>query len=313
MEQNKKLPVLQVKEISRRFGKTLALDALSFEVEGGQIVGLLGRNGAGKSTLLRIISGQLKAGGGEALLFGKPAGTVDGLAELCLIGDSPDFGNLKNIGEFISVCAGLFPAWNNTYALQLVDRFELPMKKKLKAFSRGMQTSLLLIAGLASGARLTVFDEPSLGLDAVMRERFYDQLVESRQRGDGRTYVLSTHLIDEVARTLDCAVLIDRGRLLAEGTLAELTRQYFSISGAPDAVREASAGAKVLKEEEVAGSLVRHFKLQDASQAEALEQGGRVQFARMNLQRLFVFLTEENERHPRNGAAEEGKEESGHE
>lgn len=94
--------------------------------------------------------------------------------------------------------------------------FGLPLKKPLKGYSRGMQTALLLCAGLASGAELTIFDEPSLGLDAVMRERFYDEVVAAHRREPERTFLISTHLIDEVARTLDYAVMIDGGHLLAQ-------------------------------------------------------------------------------------------------
>lgn len=289
------LPALSVKGVSRRFGKTLALDNLTTAAGSGQIVGLLGRNGAGKSTLLRIISAQLQPGSGEAEIFGEPHAGFKALGQLCLIGDSPDFGRLKNIQEFFYVCEGLFPAWDGAYAMRLMERFELPMKKKLKGFSRGMQTALLNAVGLASGAPLTVFDEPSLGLDAVMRERFYDQLLEEKHRRPGRTFILSTHLIDEVARTLDYAILIDVGALLCEGTAQELTSLYLSVSGPADAVREATSGLEVLKEEELAGSLVRHVRLGDAKDAERVKAVEGIQSASMSLQRLFVFLTEEKE------------------
>jgi ABC-2 type transport system ATP-binding protein len=288
-------PALQVRDISRNFGKTEALKCLSFAVEEGQIIGLLGRNGAGKSTLLRILSAQLSPNAGEAEIFGAKVTQTAALGDLCMIGDSPDFGRLANIKELFYVCTGLFPAWDSEYAARLVERFELPMKKKLKGFSRGMQTALLLAVGLASGARLTVFDEPSLGLDAVMRERFYDLLLDEKRRHSGRTFLVSTHLIDEVARALDYAVLIDAGTLLCEGTAKEITAQYLSVSGPVDAVREVTQRFHVLKEEELAGSLVRHVKLADAADAEEVRADSRVQSAPLSLQRLFVFLTEQEE------------------
>lgn len=289
-------PALEVAGITRRFRAARALDGLSFSVAPNQIVGLLGRNGAGKSTLLRILSGQLKPNEGEAKLFGMPIyDHAAALSQLCMIGDTPDFGGLSNIKELFYVCEGLFPNWDQQDALRLTERFDLPMNKGLKGFSRGMQTALLLSVGLASGAPLTVFDEPSLGLDAVMRERFYDLLLDERRKDSGRTFILSTHLIEEVARTLDYAVLIDAGRLLCQGTLQELTSLYLSVSGAPDAVRQAAAGAAVLKEEELAGSLVCHLRLNTPADGERIMADDRVQSAPMNLQRLFVFLTEEKE------------------
>ena len=200
------------------------------------------------------------------------------------------------------MCGGLFPHWDQSRAAELLSRFELPEKKRLKGFSRGMQTALLLSVGLASGAPLTVFDEPSLGLDAVIRERFYDLLWQETHSPDsasGRTFILSTHLIEEVARVLDSAVLIDSGRLLTQGTVAELTESYLSVSGQPDAVRAATEGLTVLREEEMAGSLVRHLRLNSLADRERLTADPSIQTAPMSLQRLFVFLTEakEAERH----------------
>ncbi|MBQ8149008.1 MAG: ABC transporter ATP-binding protein [Clostridia bacterium] len=288
-------PALEVEALGHSFGKTRALDGLSFAVLPGQIVGLLGRNGAGKSTLLRIISGQLKAKEGDAWLFGQRIyNNTAALSSLCMIGDTPDFGKLKNLKQLLKVCDGLFPGWKRERALELIKLFELPVKRPLKGFSRGMQTAAMLTVGLASGALLTVFDEPSLGLDAVMRERFYDLLLEEKQKDPNRTFILSTHLIDEVARTLDSAVMVDHGRLLCQAQLAEFGRIYMSVSGAPDAVRQETDGMSILKEETVAGSLVRHLRLNSVSEGEKLKTEGKVQVAPMSLQRLFVFLAQTN-------------------
>ncbi len=286
-------PALEVEALSHRFGKTQALDGLSFTVEPGRIIGLLGRNGAGKSTLLRIVSGQLKAKEGDAWLFGQRIyNNTAALCSLCMIGDTPDFGKLKNLKQFLKVCDGLFPSWDRERALELVRQFELPMTRPLKGFSRGMQTAAMLAVGLASGALLTIFDEPSLGLDAVMRERFYDLLLEEKQRSPQRTFILSTHLIDEVARTLDGAVMIDKGKLLCQAELAEFGRIYMSVSGAPDVVRQETEGMTILREETVAGSLVRHLRLNSVTDGDRLLSEGKVQAAPMNLQRLFVFLAQ---------------------
>ena len=110
MMESNAVPALRVRGLTRRFGRALALDGLEFSVAAGQVVGLLGRNGAGKSTLLRIVSGQLRPTAGEVEVLGAPVG-METLGRLCLIGDTPDFGGLKNAREFLNVCAGLFPAW----------------------------------------------------------------------------------------------------------------------------------------------------------------------------------------------------------
>jgi ABC-2 type transport system ATP-binding protein len=289
-------PILRVSGVSRRFRATKALDDLSLIIPTGQIVGLLGRNGAGKSTLLRIVSGMLRPSSGEVALAGDAVyDNARALGKLCLIGDTPDFGHLGKPGELLYVCAGLFPAWDAGYARELMARFELPLNRRMRTYSRGMQTALMLCVGLASGAQLTVFDEPSLGLDAVMRERFYDLLLAEKRRSPGRTFVLSTHLIDEVARVLDAAVLIDVGHFLCAGTVAQLQQGYLSVSGAADDVRELTRGLPALKEEELAGTLVRHVQLPTDADGARIAADPRVRTAPVSLQRLFVFLTEEKE------------------
>ena len=289
--------ILRVDAVSRRFRSTQALDGLTLSIPKGQIVGLLGRNGAGKSTLLRIVGGMIRPNSGEVSVDGDAVyDRARALGKLCMIGDTPDFGYLGKPNELFYVCRGLFPAWDEAYALALLKRFELPLaKRKMRTFSRGMQTALMLAVGLASGAELTVFDEPSLGLDAVMRERFYDLLMEEKQRSPGRTFILSTHLIDEVARVLDYAVLVDVGKLLCAGTVEELQRGYLSVSGDAEAVMALTQGMTVLKTEELAGTMVRHIKLGDATDAARITADGRVRTAPVSLQRLFVFLTEEKE------------------
>jgi ABC-2 type transport system ATP-binding protein len=296
-------PLLRVSNVSRRFRSTRALDCLSLAVPAGKIVGLLGRNGAGKSTLLRILGGMLQPNaGGITIENEKVYDHARALGKLCIIGDTPDFGKLRKIDDLFFVCRGLFPFWDGAYALELANRFDLPMNKKMKTFSRGMQTGLMLCVGLASGAELTVFDEPSLGLDAVLRERFYDLLIAEKRRHPARTFLVSTHLIDEVARALDYAVMVDAGKLLCEGTVDELQRGYLSVSGAPDAVRALTGHLAILKEEDAAGTLIRHVKLNAPEDQARIENDARVRTAPMSLQRLFVFLTEEKEaeRHARN-------------
>ena len=287
--------ILQVNQVSRSFGKTRALKGLSIAIPKGQIVGLLGRNGAGKSTLLRIVGGMLKPGGGSVRISEQKVwDRAKALGQLCIIGDTPDFGKLPKIKDLFFVCAGLFPTWDGELAYSLLKRFDLPETRKIKTFSRGMQTSLMLIVGLSSRAPFTIIDEPSLGLDAVMRERFYDLLAEQKKRDPDRTFLISTHLIDEVARILDYAVMIDDGNLLCEGTVDELQKGTLSVSGDAEDVLELTKDLKLLKEEEVAGMLVRHVQL-DEDTLKAIRADKRVRSAPIGLQRLFVFLTEEKE------------------
>lgn len=296
--------VIELQALTRRFGKSAALDQLSLLQASSGIIGLLGRNGAGKSTLLRILTGQDRPTEGQAKVFGEvPFDNASVLSRMCLVPDRPQFGNLRTIKAVLEASAGLYPYWNMGEACELVYRFDLldasgrkdsgnlttaqrfsqMRDKRVKTLSRGMQTSLNLIVGLASHAPLTFFDEPSLGLDAVMRERFYDILLEYRQK-DKRCFVVSTHLIDEVARILDDVILIDRGKLLGQGTVPSLTGNAYILTGANAKVPE---GAQCLGTERIGDVVTLYCR---GPKPDTLPEG--VTMGPLNLQRLFVLLTD---------------------
>jgi len=282
--------VWEASRLTRLYGDKAALDGFSASVPAGGVAGLLGRNGAGKSTLLRILTGQDLPTGGTARVFGgNPFDNPGVLRRVCLVPDHPEFGALRTVKEALAVHAALYPGWDAEAAPRLLERFELKPKLRLKALSRGMQTALGLVIGLASGAPFTLFDEPSLGLDAVMRERFYDLLVEYKSRpgadGQVRTFLISTHLIEEAARTLDWVVLIESGRFLADGTVASLTADAYLLFGADCPLPE---GASLLREED--NPQMGRVRTVRGPKPDPLPPGVFTQ--PVSLQRLFVLMTD---------------------
>lgn len=277
--------IIQTQGLTRMYGNKAALAGLDLDVSSPGIVGLLGRNGAGKSTLLRILTGQDLPTSGEAMLFGcKPFDNPRILSRVCMALDHPEYGSVRTARDLLSVSSGIFPKWDVQEALRLTDRFELDLKKKVKALSRGMQTSLSLLAGLASRADLTFFDEPSLGLDAVMRERFYDMLIDAKRSQPDRCFVVSTHLIEEVSRALDSVRMIDAGKLIATGTPDELTRNAYTLTGLGAQPPE---GARLLKREEYNGITTLYL---EGRRPDELPPGMVIE--RLSLQRLFVLMTD---------------------
>jgi len=269
------------------YGKKAALDSLDIFAASPGIHGLLGRNGAGKSTFIRIITGQDLPTNGKAYLFGKnPYDNPAVLSKVCIAIDRPEFGALRNLKEWMCVSASIYPNWDQGTADRLVERFELDKKKRLKSMSRGMQTAATLLVALSSGAELTIFDEPSLGLDAVMRERFYDMLIDFRHTQPSRCFLVSTHLIEEVARTLDYVWMIEEGKLLASGTVAELIGKAYQMSGfgiiPPDY-------ARLLRREETNGITTLYL---EGERPESPPQGSVI--SPISLQRLFVMLTDKD-------------------
>lgn len=280
------VPALELRDLTYRYGKNTALDDVSLRLPAGHIYGLLGRNGAGKTTLLNVLSATLFPQRGQALIFGHRAfERVQTLKRLCVVREKTAYPRNLRVQDALFACAGLYPEWDQEYALQLLDRFELPARKRYRQLSRGMESALGLVIGLASRAELTIFDEPSLGLDAVARERFYEVLLHDFAEHP-RTVIISTHLIDEVASVIDNVVIIDKGRVLLNKSIEALRRGAVSLTGAPEAVRAAIQGRELLHEDVIGGVMVASIYAQEG------DDFGALRVDPLPLQKLFVYLTE---------------------
>lgn len=280
------VPALELQGLTYRYGKNTALDDVNLRLPAGHIYGLLGRNGAGKTTLLNVLSATLFPQKGQALVFGhRVFERVETLKRLCVVREKTAYPKNLRVRDALYACAGLYPNWDEDYALQLLDRFELSPKKRYRQLSRGMESSLGLIIGLAARADLTIFDEPSLGLDAVARERFYEALLHDVD-AHPRTVIVSTHLIDEVASVIDSVVIIDKGRVLLNKSLEELRRGAITLTGAPEDVTPALEGHEVLHQDVIGGVMVA------AIYAKEGEDFGNLRVDPLQLQKLFVYLTE---------------------
>lgn len=280
---------LELKQLRHTYGKFVALNSIDLQLPAGKIYGLLGRNGAGKTTLLNILSAAIFPKSGQALVFGKSTHEhVEALKKLCFVREKGMYPNDLKVWQALRCCRELYPNWDEAYAAQLLELFGLNPRKKYKQLSRGMESSLGLIIGLASRAPLTIFDEPSLGLDAVAREAFYSQLIHDVEQHP-RTVVISTHLIDEVSQLFEEVVIIDKGRVLLQQPLEELLNSAVTLVGPAEAVERAAQGARVLHRDTLGG-----MAIQVVWQPEKREFAG-VQVEPVSLQKLFVYLTEGGE------------------
>ena len=282
-------PALELKGLTHRYGKNVALDDISLTLPAGRVYGLLGRNGAGKTTMLNVLSATLFPQKGQALVFGKPVfERPEALKRLCVVREKTAYPKNLKVRDALFACEGLYPNWDGDYARQLLERFELSEKKRFRQLSRGMESSLGLVIGLAARADLTIFDEPSLGLDAVARERFYEALLHD-VAAHPRTMVVSTHLIDEVANVIEHVVIVDKGRVLLSRGVDELRQGAVVVTGAPEAVRAATAGRELLHADELGGVMAAALYTREG------DDFGDLRVDPLPLQKLFVYLTERGE------------------
>jgi len=217
------MPAIQTWELSKRYGKTLALDRLELTVAPGEVYGYLGPNGAGKTTTIRLLLGLHRPTGGRAELFGVDAWLepVRAHRRLAYVAGEPFLWPSLTAGETLDFLARLRGGGRDSaYRDRLIERFELDTAKKVRALSKGNRQKVQLIAALATRADLLLLDEPTSGLDPLMEVAFRHTVIEAKDRG--QTVLLSSHILSEVEALCDRVGILRAGRLIEQGTLAEL-------------------------------------------------------------------------------------------
>lgn len=282
---------IQIKNITKRYKGVTALDDVSLSFEFGKIYGFLGRNGAGKSTLINIIANRIFADYGEVLIDGIPAKENMGVHEKIFCMSEADlYDRDLKVKEHFKWTNRFYSDFDLEKALALSRKFELDVNKRFKALSKGYQSIFKLIVALSINVPYVIFDEPVLGLDANHRELFYSLLLKELENNE-RTLILATHLIEEVSNIIEEVVLIDRGKILLQKTVEELLETGYSVSGLAQEVDRYCDGRNVIGYDEL-GNLKVAYVLGEKA---ALPQGSNLQIAAMNLQKLFVKITEKGE------------------
>ena len=244
---------IELKNVSKSFGGVHALSDVSLSFGGGKIYGLLGPNGAGKTTLLNIITNRLYADSGEVLIDGESApGRDRALGKVYMMAEQNLFPDSMKVKGALKITADFIPSFDLELAMELAQKFGLPMNKKVKALSTGYSSIIRLVLALSAGTPYVIFDEPVLGLDAQPRDMFYRLLME-HCGGGGQTVILSTHLIQEAAPLIEHAVIIKGGKILRDASAEELTGAAHTVSGPAGLVDGYIAGRQVLNTTAIGG------------------------------------------------------------
>jgi len=278
---------IKIKNISKRFGQTQALENVSLEFGEKKIYGLLGNNGAGKSTLLNIITSRLTADSGELTLNGEDMYDNDeALSQIFMLGEKNYYPESMRVKEAFRRAGAFYPKFDIEVAEKIASRFKLPMKKKITALSTGYTTIFKIVMALSVNTPFLLLDEPVLGLDAQHRDIFYKLLLE-RYSENPCTVVISTHLISEAAGLIEHCMIIKDGHIIKDAPCEELLQDGYSISGPAALVDEHLVGKKVLSSSNLGGlkTVGISGEIPDASN---LPPGLVV--GRMDLQEYFVQL-----------------------
>ncbi len=234
------MAAIRTEGLGKRYGETLALDGLDLTVEEGEVYGYLGPNGAGKTTTIRLLLGLHRPSAGRAELFGLDAweDPVRAHARVAYVPGEPALWPSLTGAETLEFLARVRGGVDVRYRDELVERFELDMRKRVRALSKGNRQKVQLVAALSTRADLLLLDEPTSGLDPLMEMAFRECVREAKERG--QTVFLSSHILSEVEAVCDRVGILRRGRLVDQGTLAELrhlSRQTVDVTFAGPAPR----------------------------------------------------------------------------
>ncbi|MFA5522969.1 MAG: ABC transporter ATP-binding protein [Tissierellales bacterium] len=284
--------MLEIKDLNKSYGNTRVLTDVNLDLEEDKIYGLLGRNGVGKTTLLSIISNQIRKNSGELKLYGEEIfENSKALENICIVKEK-GFGVAEvKVKKILETARILYKNWDEEYKNLLIKEFNLNIKKKYNKLSRGNQTIVGLIIGLASRAKLTIFDEPSLGLDAAFRYKFYNLLLEDVE-SNPRTVIISTHLIDEVTNLFEEVIILKDERVFIKDEVNNLMKKAYFLNGKSENILPLVKDKNVIHKEEFGSSIIVGIFDNLSGEEKTLFKNNNIEISPIPLQKLFIYLTE---------------------
>jgi ABC-2 type transport system ATP-binding protein len=216
-------PVIAVADLTRRFGEKTALSSVTLSIPRGGVYGLVGANGAGKTTLIKHILGLLRAEHGTVRVFGldpvaDPVGVLSRIGYLSELNDLPGW---MRVDELITYSRAFYAGWDDGYAEELRQTFGLDPATRVKSLSKGQKARMGLLIALAYRPELLLLDEPSSGLDPVVRRDILEAIIRTIA-DEGRTVLFSSHLLDEVERVADHVTMLNHGKVALSAPLQAL-------------------------------------------------------------------------------------------
>ena len=283
---------LIVKNIVKNYRRQTILDNISFTLAPAKIYGLLGRNGAGKTTLLNIMSNRIFPTSGEVQISNEDINNNDELlSKIFLMSEANLYPRQMKISQTFDLADAAYGDFNYDLANRLLKVFDLEDKMKVTNLSTGQRTASKLIVALAVNADYIFLDEPILGLDANHREVFYQELVKTYQERP-RTFVLSTHLIEEIQQLVEHVLVLDHHQLIIDEDTESLLAKAYAISGPEKMVDEYTKDLRILKTE-MMGNIKTAYLLDNLNEQRIIPD--QVKISHYNLQHLFIYLTDGGE------------------
>lgn len=286
---------IRVENISHRFGKNIVLGNINIEFEQGKIHGLFGKNGSGKTTLLSIIANQLIPDSGRVKIEGSYVDErIDELEKVCIVKENNNISSDTRVKDLIERYRSFFNLYDVEYERYLFDKFgfnnQRDMKKGFRTMSRGQKSIIMIVLALASNAEITIFDEPTAGLDERNRKIFYDELIEKYSE-TGNTFIITTHLIGEIENLIEHAVIIDESKVVVDEDLSDIEEKGFTISGLKEDIEKLDFYEE-LKYINKIGSTENYFAYRNMDGNEFEEMKNlNISYEKADLKTVFLNMT----------------------
>jgi ABC-2 type transport system ATP-binding protein len=229
---------LEISNLSKDYGD-FRLDDISFSLPTGYIMGLIGPNGAGKTTIIKIIMNLIMKQNGEVKIFGKDhrMHEVEVKKRIGFVYDTPNYYQHLNLNRLKNTIAPFYENWDESVFNSLVDRFKLPLNKKLKKFSKGMAMKSSIAIALSHQADFIIMDEPTSGLDPVVRRELLDFMRELMQ-DENKSILFSSHVTTDIEQAADYITYVDDGKIVFSKTKDEVFEQYSMVKGGNDLLND---------------------------------------------------------------------------
>ncbi|GHP14357.1 ABC transporter ATP-binding protein [Lentilactobacillus fungorum] len=285
------MSVLEVSHVSKSYGSKSVIVDVNLSFEENKIYGLLGRNGAGKSTLLNIITNRTFADDGEVKIDSENVADNDSkLGLMYLMSEVDLYPNGAKLSQIIADSELMYGDFDHHLADRLVDQFGIDLSQKFGKLSTGYNSIFKLILALCLPVKFVILDEPVLGLDANHRELFYSELLDSYATNP-RTFILSTHLIEEVANIISDVIILDQGRIILNQPVEDALAKTHSVVGPRQDVEQYTKGLNVVGRDNM-GNIRANYVYGDLDDRPLPDT---LQLSNFDLQKLFIFLTNQYE------------------
>jgi ABC-2 type transport system ATP-binding protein len=281
--------MIDLQNVNKRYGRTVAIDDLSLTIAENGIYVLLGRNGAGKTTLMKLIAGHINTTGGGIAVDGKQVSSGHMPGCINFVESNSDQFNMR-VWKLIEAASAIQDGFDLVFAYRMAEKFGLDRRKRYKQLSFGMRTMLTTILTLANRSKIILLDEPVLGFDAIMRDQFNTLLLESYETTP-RIIIVSTHLIDEIAKVAQRLIVIEKGKCLLSTDINDIDEHAYTLTGPVNAVTPLLENLNCIGQNKIGGMLVAYIYGERISAPEG------VMTDRISLQDFFIKLVGEETHH----------------